>query len=55
MLFVDIGGDGDDGVKCVMNTVDLSEPVLDKGGQVLPVSDELIIVTQSHSTRILLE
>lgn len=50
MPLIDIGGDSDDDVERVMNMVSLSEPVLDEGGQMLPVSDELIIIAQPRST-----
>lgn len=55
MPLVDISGDGDDGVEHVMNMVGFSKPILDKGRQVLPISDELVIIAQPHSTCMLFE
>lgn len=53
--FVDIYGDSDNRVECIMDTISLGEPVLDEGRQVFPVPDQFIIIAQPHVTGVLLE
>lgn len=41
---VDICGDSDDHIKGVVNTVGFDESVLDEGGQMFPIPDQLVMV-----------
>lgn len=44
-MLVDIHYNGNDCVKCIVDLVGLSKLVLNKDTQVLPVLDQLVIVT----------
>lgn len=55
MAFVDISGDQDDGIKGVMYPISLGQSVFDERRQVLPISDELVIITQFRTARMLLK
>lgn len=55
MSLVDISSNSDNCIEHVVDTIDLSQPVFDECGQVLPVLDELVIITQPRSTCVLLE
>lgn len=55
MTLIDIGGNRDDGVKGVVHSVSLSQPVLDKYRQVLLVSDQLVIVAEPGPVCVLFE
>lgn len=55
VLLINIHGDSDDPVEGVVDIVDLSEPVFDKDGQVFPILDQLVVVTQPYAIGMLFE
>lgn len=52
---VDVGGYGDDCIKGVVDLIGLGELVLDERRQMLPVLDQLVIVTEPCATYVLFE
>lgn len=55
MLLVDVRGDRDDSVEGVVHPVGLGQLVLDEGGQMFPILDQLVIIAEPGPAHVLFE
>lgn len=53
MTFINISSDQDNSIEGVVHSVSFGQPVLDESGQVLPVSNQLVVIAKLGSAHVL--